>query len=378
MALIGFTADRTPYNRRLTKRTRRLNLYNQNLVYVDLAKLKAAPNLEILELSHNPLRTLDLRPLRKCPRLEQLVVTAQAPIDLAPLARCKNLRVLHVYADEWPALDLAPLAELPHFESLSVHGGAFEQLDLAPVAECPLLRRISLHCPTVRDLPLAPVAKCRRLESLHLEHTPLTSLSLSRWPELKYFNLLGVPLEELDLVPLADSALERLTCVGHELPEVDLTPLVEQEKLDDTLFKPTPRLLLDDYYAHHPRRIASPSVRQGVKEGRVMATGRYTRLKIELQRLAEGPLPTIHRHAGMDEDVFWRLIEEAAGQRDMATALLTRLVRLPPEDLRRFHELFWHLMGRLPEETHPILYEVLGGCSDDCFLGRAGREEGVP
>ena len=269
MIQLGIKSDGSPYNRRLTARTRRLNLYNQDLVSVDLTMLAKAPNLESLELGRNPLRTLDLAPLAQCSHLEGLVATAEAPVDLAPLAACANLRWLHVYCQQWPALDLMPLAGLAHFESLYVNGTVLTALDLSPLAHCTTLRSFSLHCPAMRQVALSPLAACAQLETFSLEHTPVQELELFTWPNLQRLNLLRVPLETLDLTPLYNSKLKRFWFVEHTLAELDLTPLVGLETLDDVYFKPALRLLLDEVYVYHPERILSPGVRRYVDAGLV-------------------------------------------------------------------------------------------------------------
>ena len=375
MAKLGITSDGAPYTRRLSSRTRRLKLYKQDLVAVDLATVASkAPNLETLELSNNPLRALDLAPLTQCPHLDGMVITAEAPIDLAPLAECANLRWLHIYAQGWPTLDLAPLAELTRFESLLVHGGAFAALDLAPLAACPAFRSLSLHCPALRQTSLAPLAAASKMTSLTLQHTPLTTLTLFPWPNLQNLHLLAVPITEIDLLPLHAGQLARFQCVQHALTQVDLTPLVDLETLTTLYFQPLPRLLLDDVYAHHPARILSPAVRADVEADLCIATGWGTRLKVLLERLRQAPpLPESYAEtsADMDEATFWRLIADAkreAPADDLPAELVRRLWALPDAALQRFHELFWHVMGQPGFDVHETVFEVRGGCSDDDFI----------
>jgi len=376
MAKLGITSDGAPYTRRLSSRTRRLNLYKKDLVALDLAAVASkAPNLETLELGSNPLRALDLAPLTACPHLEGLVITAEAPIDLAPLAECANLRWLHIHAQGWPALDLAPLAGLAHFESLLVHGGAFEALDLAPLATCAALRNLSLHCPALRATSLDPLATCSQMTSLTLQHTPLTSLTLFPWPIFQNFNLLAVPITEIDLLPLHAGQLKRFQCVQHALTQVDLTPLVDLETLTTLYFQPLPRLLLDDVYAYHPERILSPAVRADVEAELCIATGWGTRLKVLLERLRQAPssVPEAQAEtsAEMDEATFWRLIADAqreAPEGDLPAELVRRLWALPDAALQRFHELFWRVMGQPGFDVHETVFEVRGGCSDDDFI----------
>ncbi len=375
MAKLGITSDGASFTRRLSSRTRRLKLYKQDLVALDLAAVASkAPNLETLELGSNPLRALDLTPLTACPHLEGLVITAEAPIDLAPLAECANLRWLHIHAQGWPALDLAPLAGLTHFESLLVHGGAFEALALAPLATCAALRSLSLHCPALRQTSLAPLAAASQMTSLTLQHTPLTALTLFPWPHFENLNLLAVPITEIDLLPLHAGQLTRFQCVQHALTQVDLTPLVELETLSTLYFQPLPRLLLDDVYVHHPARILSPAVRADVEADLCIATGRGARLKVLLARLRQAPpsvSETMESYAEMDEATFWRLIADAkreAPADDLPAELVRRLWALPDAALQRFHELFWRVMGQPGFDVHETVFEVRGGCSDDDFI----------
>lgn len=370
MTQLGITSDGSPYTKRLTKRTRRLNLYNQDLVSLDLAVLARAPNLEILELGRNPLRTLDLAPLARCPKLQELVITAAAPVDLGPLQQCANLRSLHVHAQQWPALDLAPLAGLAHFESLHVNGSALPTLDLAPLAACPMLRHLSLHCPSLPQVDLAPLAVCSALDTMGIEHTPLTTLELYPWPNLQYLNFLAVPLKSVDLIPLYASRLKRLRFVDHDLTMVDLTPLAELETLSDLFFKPAPLLVLDDVYAHNPKHISSPAVREHVEAGLCAAAGRFTRLKVLLHRFVQQSPSVAQAYPTMDEATFWRLIADTrqdAADGDLASALMRRLWTLERENLERFFKLFWRIMGRPGEAVHDAVYQVCGGCSDDAF-----------
>ncbi len=371
MVQLGTQSDGSPYTRRLTTRTRRLNLTNKDLVSLDLTALAKAPNLETLELGRNPLRTLDLTPLAHCSHLEGLVITAELPVDLAPLAACANLRWLHVHCQQWPTLDLSPLDGLTHFESIHINGDTFITLDLSPLANCPM-RSLSLHCPSVRRVTLSPLAACAQLETISIQHTPVQELGLFPWPNLQRLNLLGVPLKAIDLTPLYDSQLGRLWFVEHTLAQVDLTPLVELETLKDVYFKPTPQLALDEVYVHYPKRILSLGVRKYVDLGLCVATGRFTRLKI-LLRLLKQRTPVVEQvYHTMDEPTFWRLIEDARrgaadGEHDMASELMCRLWTLNEEDLQRFFELFLHVMGLPGDDVHRAVYQVRGGCSDDTF-----------
>lgn len=382
MARLGTRSDGTPYTPRLSARTRRIRAYKEKLVAVDLDALAKAPNLEILELAGNPIRTLDLTPLAACPNLRELTIGADTPIDLAPLAGCPALASLRLEARGWTTLDLSPLAGHPSLASLSFTVHALTSLDLTPLASCPNLRRLSIAARELDRLDLAPLAPLD-LTNLYVESRRLDRVDLAPardWPNLATLQLMQAPIRDLDLTPLRATALTRLHLAGHALRRLDLTPLAALETLEGFVLDPMPTLVLE---AGSPDAVAAPALQDYLEEGWITLHTRRTDLDAVLREIArrsaaEGTL-TESSAPPIDEAAFWRLIEAAratapdAGERRSGASPITaeiarRLVALDRERVAGFRRIFWRLMGRVSDRAHDHLAGLWGGCSDDTFL----------
>jgi hypothetical protein len=230
VAVIGRRRDGSTLEKRLTKRTSYLHLYNEDLVTVDLAALAAAPELSELALDGNPIDELDLASLpRSCPKLVSLSVPSRLPLDIRPLAALTSLKRLTLKCEELPALDLSLLADLP-LESLNVYGGRFDTLDLSPLARCGTLEQFQVERAAIRRIDLSPLAGLTRMESLYVQSNPaldVVDLAVcARWPRLQRLHVTGSPITKLDLAPLsACQNLAFLILVGLRLTELDVTPL---------------------------------------------------------------------------------------------------------------------------------------------------------
>ena len=376
MAQLGTRTDGRPYQRRLSKRTRRVRVWNEPVVALDLVALERAPNLRILEISRTPLRALDLRPLTRCAQLEQLAIEAAEPIDLAPLADCPTLQSLHVYCHTWPRLDLAPLAGHPQLRGLSLNGGAFETLDLSPLSHCAALRRFHLESPAVQHLDLAPLGQDTQMQHFSVGKSGVQRLDLTPcrgWTRLETLHLMNSPVHALDLRPLRDTALRNINLAGLSLERLDLTPLAGLETLTDLLLHPLPPLYLGAPYVTQPEQIASPAIQTYAAHARPAPYDRPAAVATLLAHPPQGRPDFADAYTPIEEETFWRLIEDAGHAAattgtDQALEIARRLLTLSDRDLGAFSKIYWQMMGRLGHDVHRIVYQVHGGCSDDTFM----------
>jgi C1A family cysteine protease/Leucine-rich repeat (LRR) protein len=128
------------------------------------------------------------------PGLESLDLSeAEAPVDLAPLARLKSLRSLSIAG--LPYADLGPIGSIASLESLDVSGTKASSLGplaslkrlstlvasglksppLAPLASLAALRRLDLRDDGIKDV--APLARLASLEELYLSGNSIVDYS---------------------------------------------------------------------------------------------------------------------------------------------------------------------------------------------------------
>ncbi len=116
--------------------------------------------------------------------------------EIAPLARLKNLKSLHL--DDTQVADLSPLAGLRKLEWLHLHDT--QVVDLSPLAGLRKLEWLHLHNTPVADL--SPLAELNNLEILNLDFTQVADLSpLARLKNLKHLSFVNAHV--VDLSPLA-------------------------------------------------------------------------------------------------------------------------------------------------------------------------------
>jgi len=323
MAIIGRRRDGSALERRLTKRTRTLRFYNEDLATVDLAALAAAPQLQGLDLAHNPLEQVDLAPLaRCCPTLTAVALQARA------LASLPSLASVHLHCgDEWPPLDLSPLTGLPLL-SLSVYGGGFETIDLSPLARCESLELLTIESAPIRALDLSPLAAAVGLQNCYVGHCPdLRALDLevcARWPRLKRLLVTYSPITSLDLAPLSGcTQLEGLTLNGLQLTSLDVTPTAALPLFKDLSALPGKGRVGPVMTLSAPRSaVVAPAIKQYLGFGQIMRAGVATHVLRDLSWSYDSePWPS-RQHLSDAIDARQREIRGDRGRWDPATRVL--------------------------------------------------------
>ena len=146
----------------------------------NLAPLAACTNLRLLHLSNSSVTCL--KPLMTCENLEWLSI--EIPVsDIRPLSACTNLKVLYAYSSL--ISDLSPLSGLRQLELVSLWSS--EVTDLSPLSS--LLCLETLVCTDTAISDLTPLSKCSELKALCVRYTEVKSLApLQMCKKLKWLN----------------------------------------------------------------------------------------------------------------------------------------------------------------------------------------------
>ncbi len=169
---LGTKANGRAYTVWFNRRTRRLDLRDQNLITVDLTTLAEAPNLESFRIDRNPLRTLDLTPLADYEQLRELGVTAEGSLDLTQLPALPALHTLHIDCQQWSMFNIASVARLSHLKALYIYRGTFDTLDLVPLVDCTALEHVSIIEHQLVKLDVTPLVELIALHTLTLKPLP--------------------------------------------------------------------------------------------------------------------------------------------------------------------------------------------------------------
>eukprot|EP00798_Chlamydomonas_sp_ICE-L_P022011 gene22010-biopygen30700 len=185
------------------------------LQLIDLLFWKSAP-LSLVGLP-TTITTLKLPFFRFEPEGE----TTDPPLDLLPLSKCIDLRVLDISSTRNRVKDLSPLAACKHLEII-IFCKCSAITSLSLLAHCTKLHSVDLRGTAITDL--SPLSACKELEDLNiLECSALTSLSpLAHCTKLRSVNLGETAIT--DLSPLSGcKELEMIECPGSRVS--DLSPL---------------------------------------------------------------------------------------------------------------------------------------------------------
>lgn len=190
-------------------------------VYITDLEISALTNLEILNVSHNELKALDLTPFTK---LQALYLTDN-PFDVKPVIIGKdkpNLTILEMSIVG--ALDQSfNLSDYPQLASFDAYS-TFDLRELDPTG-CPELLKLSIDCTSVATLD---VSKNPKLLILDIAETAIVDIDLSNNIYLTefYCTRAGAQMGEykfdsLDVTMLPN--LQRLFCQDNNLTELDVS-----------------------------------------------------------------------------------------------------------------------------------------------------------
>ncbi|MYH14533.1 MAG: hypothetical protein F4149_05095 [Gammaproteobacteria bacterium] len=170
------------------------------------------PNLQILEVSHNPVALKDLAELPSFPNLQSLGLQGLGIEDLSPLAALRDPRSL--YLDSNAIVDLSPLGTMSGFESLSLSNNQI--VDIEPLADCSKWSDDYASL-TLDDNPLSP-------ESIDTHIPMLRSCGVRVSATKRQFQEDDEPATEV-LVPdrTLQSLIARTVAAGHRYLETPIT-----------------------------------------------------------------------------------------------------------------------------------------------------------
>lgn len=191
--------------------------------YVETVDLSQCPNIEILNLEHNALKTLDLSALNKLAAvyLSDNPFTANTPLTIT--GNRPTLQILEVSMIDYidPEFDIVNFPNLLTFDAY-----ACRSLRKLTPSACPNLMRLALDLTQVAELD---VTQNPELLILNIEDTRITSIDLTKNTKLQQLyasHFSGtvnsdIKLNELDITHCPD--LIRLTASNNNLHELDLT-----------------------------------------------------------------------------------------------------------------------------------------------------------
>ncbi|MBD3405166.1 MAG: leucine-rich repeat protein [Candidatus Lokiarchaeota archaeon] len=210
-------------------------LSHHDIVDIDLSLLPLT-HLEVLDLSRNPLKTLDLTPLSKALNLRELKLHSNevSTIDLSPLEHCINLERFVLVNHGITSLDISVFSSLSQLKHVSIVSQNLQEINLDSISACTNLTSFSFSGGQFLELNLEFLRTCTNLQSLQIGGNSLTRISLdgiSTLQKLKTFTLRFSSVHELDLEPLSGcNSLETLSILSNSLTSLDLSPLVGLKK----------------------------------------------------------------------------------------------------------------------------------------------------
>lgn len=175
----------------------------------DIRPIASLRNLEKLDIANTKVKTL--RPLAKLTKLTTLNATALELRDLRPLRNLLALEELSLGNALRGRVDLSPLARLRKLENLEIMGA--KPRSWRPLATLTNLKTLHVSSSSFRDT--RTLARMRKLENLYMNATKVRSLrGLAR---LNKLNTLAIDDTEVrNLTPLAK--LEKLQHVSADTP----------------------------------------------------------------------------------------------------------------------------------------------------------------
>ncbi len=286
--------------------------------YIDWIDMDKCTNLEILDMSHNELKRLDLTPFSKLQAiyLSDNPFTAETPVVVGP--NKPNLSILELdmlgYIDEsfnlsdYPAMvafdgyyskcltKIDPTG-CPDLQVLSLEMTSVESLD---ISNNPKLMRLNISETRIKDID---ISKAPLLQNLLAEHVSgwvntdvkLTSIDLTQNPNLVIVQLGGNRLESIDLT--ANKYVQTLGLSNNLLKTLDLSgnPNLYSVNLANNLFTfatlPLPEDSWGEYYYYRTPLACAKSYEVGKEidfAADVLRAGTETSARVWKKSLKDG------------------------------------------------------------------------------------------
>ncbi|TXT55675.1 MAG: hypothetical protein BAJATHORv1_30055 [Candidatus Thorarchaeota archaeon] len=130
-----------------------LDLEHMEIMEIDLEPLRGLENLEMINLSNNPIEYIDLEAIAECPSLKalKLAYTNLDKIDLLPFKENTELEVFDIKYTDVSELDLTAFSNCTKLRELRLEFTEIHNLDLAPLVHCKNLEFFSITSPEVLD-----------------------------------------------------------------------------------------------------------------------------------------------------------------------------------------------------------------------------------
>ena len=201
----------------------KITYFNAEGCYIESIDFTACPDLQILNLSYNELKALDLTPNTK---LAAIYVSGNTFSEETPLVIGKNkadLSILEMQVVEWIDQSFSP-SDYPALRSFDAW--ACRTLRKCDTSGCPLLIRLSVDSCPVSSLDLS---NNEALMILNVSESAITSLDLSHNPYLTQLYAVhesgtlntDKKISSIDLS--ANYSLQFLFMAGNHLREIDLS-----------------------------------------------------------------------------------------------------------------------------------------------------------
>lgn len=201
----------------------KITYFNAEGCYIESIDFTACPDLQILNLSYNELKALDLTPNTK---LAAIYVSGNTFSEETPLVIGKNkadLSILEMQVVEWIDQSFSP-SDYPALRSFDAW--ACHTLRKCDTSGCPLLIRLSVDSCPVSSLDLS---NNEALMILNVSESAITSLDLSHNPYLTQLYAVhesgtlntDKKISSIDLS--ANYSLQFLFMAGNHLTEIDLS-----------------------------------------------------------------------------------------------------------------------------------------------------------
>jgi hypothetical protein len=155
----GVKANGKPFEYVFNTQDVNLNLSGKKLKSIDLTPLEKCSNLRILDLKNNQLESIDLTPITNCSKLLDVYLRKNSllTVDLTPLENKKKLNHLGLSNNKLVSVDLSPLQTCDNLKSLGLSNNELTSLDLTPIQNLTKLNVFTLNNNKFTTLDLTPI-----------------------------------------------------------------------------------------------------------------------------------------------------------------------------------------------------------------------------
>ena len=174
--------------------------YDEIIPFLDLEPLRKCKQLRVLSLTDLGFENLDLSPLEDCLNLHTITISNTINPYVIVLDKKDKPNYQRLFIGHIKHIDLTPLANLKNLRVLKLHGLQTGTIDLNPLKHCPCFEEIEISGSVmlnkegvIKNLDLVPLSECNNLQVIKLSLLDTKSINLQ--PLRKCIKLREITIE---------------------------------------------------------------------------------------------------------------------------------------------------------------------------------------